>query len=482
MSNKQIYIFFLATLIAKLVLSFFVPILPDEAYYWVWAKNLSWSYFDHPPMIAWLLAISNFLNLTGSFVRWPGIILAHGMFYIWYKIYLQHKQEASTNLRIGLPMNEIKDRLYLFLLIFFLHPFIGFGLIVLTPDLVYLFFSSLAIYYYLKIQKNTKNYDVVKLGLFLGLAFTSKYHAVLLGLVFLLHAVIFNKTLLNLTRIILLLICGLIGTIPVLYWNWQNDWASFIFQIKHGFTSKPWKPDWTLSYIASQALLISPFVFFFHFKLLKSFRELKENSLLSLSMVVLFSISSFFLYSSTKGFVEANWGLIALPLPLLAFALYAKQNILKLHLIYFTLIAIIALGLVQFSKKDNLDAKYRNQISDSYLIKKISAELTGYSPLYAGTYQTASLLWFYMQKPVLKLHQSSRYDMYDFWSDQYKDSTKQSPMRQDTFHSDFYLFKLKETPLPDWLNEISTTFTITEVQEFYNQWHLIKINRNSGAR
>jgi 4-amino-4-deoxy-L-arabinose transferase-like glycosyltransferase len=28
----------------------------DEAYYWLWAQRLDWSYFDHPPMVAWLIA------------------------------------------------------------------------------------------------------------------------------------------------------------------------------------------------------------------------------------------------------------------------------------------------------------------------------------------------------------------------------------------------------------------------------------------
>src|SRR3982751_342128 len=29
----------------------------DEAYYWMWGQHLSWSYFDHPPLHAWLLAL-----------------------------------------------------------------------------------------------------------------------------------------------------------------------------------------------------------------------------------------------------------------------------------------------------------------------------------------------------------------------------------------------------------------------------------------
>ncbi len=30
----------------------------DEAYYWTWSSAPAWSYFDHPPMIAWAIAAS----------------------------------------------------------------------------------------------------------------------------------------------------------------------------------------------------------------------------------------------------------------------------------------------------------------------------------------------------------------------------------------------------------------------------------------
>ena len=32
-------------------------LLGDEAYYWMWGQHLGWSYFDHPPLHAWLLRL-----------------------------------------------------------------------------------------------------------------------------------------------------------------------------------------------------------------------------------------------------------------------------------------------------------------------------------------------------------------------------------------------------------------------------------------
>ena len=31
--------------------------LPDETYYWLWAKKIDLSYYDHPPLSTWLQSL-----------------------------------------------------------------------------------------------------------------------------------------------------------------------------------------------------------------------------------------------------------------------------------------------------------------------------------------------------------------------------------------------------------------------------------------
>ena len=47
--------------VVRLVLGAVVPLFPDEAYYWTWSQNLAAGYFDHPPVIAWLVRLGTFL-------------------------------------------------------------------------------------------------------------------------------------------------------------------------------------------------------------------------------------------------------------------------------------------------------------------------------------------------------------------------------------------------------------------------------------
>ncbi|MCW5695243.1 MAG: glycosyltransferase family 39 protein [Bauldia sp.] len=44
-----------ALTIARFVITPFVPLSFDEAYYWRWSQNLAFGYLDHPPLIAWII-------------------------------------------------------------------------------------------------------------------------------------------------------------------------------------------------------------------------------------------------------------------------------------------------------------------------------------------------------------------------------------------------------------------------------------------
>ncbi|MBU1927899.1 dolichyl-phosphate-mannose--protein mannosyltransferase, partial [bacterium] len=47
----------------------FVPLHGDEAYYWMWSHHLQSGYYDHPPMIAYLIYLTNFISESEWGVR-----------------------------------------------------------------------------------------------------------------------------------------------------------------------------------------------------------------------------------------------------------------------------------------------------------------------------------------------------------------------------------------------------------------------------
>ena len=48
---------FFVLLAVKIYFEFAAAPIGDEAYYWMWGQKLAWSYFDHPPLHAWLLRL-----------------------------------------------------------------------------------------------------------------------------------------------------------------------------------------------------------------------------------------------------------------------------------------------------------------------------------------------------------------------------------------------------------------------------------------
>ena len=48
-------------LVLRGVIAAVLPLSADEAYYWLWSLHPAFGYFDHPPMIAWLIRAGTFV-------------------------------------------------------------------------------------------------------------------------------------------------------------------------------------------------------------------------------------------------------------------------------------------------------------------------------------------------------------------------------------------------------------------------------------
>src|SRR6266581_4621972 len=70
----------------RLVAAAFTPITFDEAYYWMWSKSLAGGYYDHPPMVAYVIRAGTMIaGDTELGVRLASILLALPMSYAIYR-------------------------------------------------------------------------------------------------------------------------------------------------------------------------------------------------------------------------------------------------------------------------------------------------------------------------------------------------------------------------------------------------------------
>lgn len=416
--NTFLRLFFLI-LLFKILFGIILPMSTDEAYYWFWGQHPQLSYFDHPAMVAWLFFIGSKIDSLFSFSslqfsRIPSILLSHASIYFWYLI---------------LKRNLSENKLILLLFLILLSPLWGIGSIIVTPDAPLVFFWSVSIYLFIqislglesKVENKIKTDAKTKLlfsllGVSLGLGFCSKYHIILFIPAALLYIIIEKRwRMLNPTGIILCILTGLIFSSPVLFWNYKNNFISFQFQLQHGLaTSQSWKLRWPIEYVLGQFLLLFPPLF------LAALKRPKIENLKILFYFGWFPIL-FFLITSLKSKVEANWPITAYPaLTCLGFYVLQNSKAIKITMTIWGVAWILIIGqiLIPWIPIDERELK-------TYELKKYNSVIAFYrkytsvvSPeLFASSYQMASMISYqtrFESNLVYKAVGMSRVDYFDF--------------------------------------------------------------------
>ncbi len=416
MKTKNIGLILFISLVIKLFLAVLIPVFGDESYYWFWGQHVQLSYFDHPAMVGWLTWLGSQLDFLPKslIVRWPFVILSTISLFVFIKIIDRTIKNDS----------KISGWLVVFYL---LNPMLGFGGILATPDVPLIFFWSLSYLFVLRILEKQNIKDYILLGACLGLGFCSKYHIVLFPLTIGLGVVWSKKySEINLKKLIFTIFAGILFSSPVLIWNYQNEWASIAFQLSHGFQGRLYTPLWTITYIVGQVFLFNPFLMY---QLIFKTKNLFPKN-------TAFFQWSFFLLSSFKAGVEANWPVTAHLQGLSSLQPENNFRFFKYALSYALLLWIAFFGFY-FSEFGQEKIK---KIPNMTIAEKIWPQIESYKPLYGPTYQISSLLQLFSNKEVLKLNELSRTDFYD------------SAIFQRPTQKVFYSLKYDISDWPDWLN------------------------------
>ncbi len=211
----------IVSLIVRLILSGAVGAGFDEAYYYTYAKNLSFGYFDHPPMVALVAGLVPFLTgiATPFTIRLVSVILFTFTGWFVYEYTRKWFAPSSANLALllfhGIPMF-----------------FIGIGIAVL-PDVSMAFFWGVSLMVLRPLLAPERPSGILLwagAGVLAGLTLASKYHGVLLVGSLCIFLVVYRRFLLStLKPYVFVLSCAAVFS-PVLIWNAHHDWVSFVFQ------------------------------------------------------------------------------------------------------------------------------------------------------------------------------------------------------------------------------------------------------------
>ncbi|MBL0938665.1 MAG: glycosyltransferase family 39 protein [Gemmatimonadaceae bacterium] len=244
----------------RAVLSALVPLLPDETYYWEWSRRLEAGYFDHPPGVAFLIALGAALfGPTHGGVRFGPVVAA----------YLTHIVTVVAAWQLaGRGLEGARSAKRAAILVSLL-PIATLGLVLATPDAL-LFLSTTtallaverALAAPVRSLRGTGWWTLA--GVALGGAFVAKYTAVLLPFALVVacvaHPALRRRFADAGPWMASAIALGLFA--PVVVWNWFNDWVSFRFQLGHGFNPAHGNPLLReLEMVGGQIGLASPILF-----------------------------------------------------------------------------------------------------------------------------------------------------------------------------------------------------------------------------
>ena len=196
-----------------------LPLTPEEAYYWNYSIRPDLGYLDHPPMVAWMIALSGWILGQGE-ASLRLVSLAGGVLLAFFVHRLARPlvDPASALLAAGLA-------------VLIPYGFFATGTIT-TPDatLAVAWAALLGFLHRALVGDDRRAWYGV--GVALGLGLLSKYTIVTLGAAALAFCVLDRQArawFLRPEPYLAVLIAALLFA-PVIYWNYAHDWASFRFQ------------------------------------------------------------------------------------------------------------------------------------------------------------------------------------------------------------------------------------------------------------
>ncbi|MDX6767717.1 MAG: glycosyltransferase family 39 protein [Candidatus Methylacidiphilales bacterium] len=401
-----------------------IELVGDEAYYWLWSKNLDIGYYSKGPGIAWTIALGRSLWGDTEFgIRFCAVLLSAG----------------TGLLTFLLARRLFQERVAFWVLVTLLGiPLYAVGSILMTIDPLSVFFWTASALLFWRAKDSPNNGPWAATGLLIGLGMLCKYTNVAELICFALFCGLFPELRSHFRRRFWIMTgVALLCLAPVLIWNARHDWITFQHLWQRGELNRPWRfsPSECFQFLASQFLVLGPFlaaglvaavVWTFRRGLVTAHRkELAFLLCLTLPLILFYTFLSF------NDAAEANWTapswisgiilLVAVAQPWMdrsAAARRTGQAVLAVSLLVTVLFHAASLSRTGFGPLDSLFDRARGSAD---LARQVAAlqQQHGATFLIANKYPTASLISFYHPShPMVYLpNDPKRRNQFSYWPD-----------------------------------------------------------------
>jgi 4-amino-4-deoxy-L-arabinose transferase-like glycosyltransferase len=393
------------TLLVKLAVAWFLPLIGDEAYFIIWGKHPDFGFYDHPPMVGWFLTAMLSVSDVAIWLRLPQILITT---FIGWAIYMLVRRQNEA-------MAVMVAMLYL------LAPVNLVGVVITTdtPLLLWSFLSGVCFYY---AQRHDNRYWYLLSGLFLGLAFFSKFFAGLLGVAYFLYILLFVRRGMRPWAGLLWIIAGTLPFIGLnLWWNYTHCWNNYLFNLYNRTAGNVFSLKSSLKYLLILVYLITPPIAYYLIKQQRDLRRMLMTDRYSVFLGLFLIPYSLFLFLSFWVSIGLHWLFSFYPFVFLGIApLFSGQQLRRsyyfmlpfsvLHLVLFVFLVVTSPGLFKSNENNYKDVVY------SMYGKEIVQKLRAYQPEYllaTDSYTESALLSYAAREHIIVLGVGSHHARQD---------------------------------------------------------------------
>lgn len=397
--NPKVALIAVAVLVAlRGIMAGLLPLSGDEAYYLLWSHHLAAGYYDHPPLIAFLIRTGVFVFGENPFgVRAAGILLSlFTTWFIWQAVSLILKDERKAALAA---------------VFFNLTLMANVEMLVATPDLPSIATVAAFLWCLAKVQATRDGRWWLLAGVAAGLSLLSKYSALFVGLgalVWLLADPRARSWLKTIWPWAGGAIAVLIFT-PHLLWQAQNDWMTFAFQFGRVGGGNP-TIRYVIEFAGAQLGLATPLILVLGAMGFWQARRRSDDRFLLFVMIAVALV--YFLQHALRDRVQGNWPAFLYPVLAILAADAATRSkawlargaaplaALMLAIVY----AHVLFGILPLKN----DPAARLLMKNFPAAAQSVAEST--NVVVTTDYETTALLRYYQPKlPVIQINDPQRY-------------------------------------------------------------------------
>ena len=368
----------------NLVQSYFTELIFDEAYYWYYAQQLDWGYFDHPPMVALLIKMGAIFFDGELGVRFMSCLLSVGTFLVLWLLIDNPKKDKYVP--------------HFFVLVFSMTLLNVYGFFTL-PDTPLLFFTALFLLVYKNYIKSPNLGMATVMGIVMAALMYSKYHAVLVIVFILLSNIklIFDK------YAWLSVFVALLCYTPHFLWLYQNDFVS----IKYHLSERPNRAyefeDFTLGFFVN---LVAIFGLLFPWMYKSLFKTKATDKFVKALLYLSYGVILFFFISSFNRRVQTQWIIvISIPMVIIAFNYLLEHPgfrkwVLRMGIVSTIIILFLRVGLIY---QPLFPVIYESHGNKAW-VHAIQSQIGDIPVVFENSYRQAPMYAFYSGNPSFSLN------------------------------------------------------------------------------